>query len=461
MGTGVGAGAGRLLGPSLLTWLSAPQDWSSPLQRDRARLAHLLRRATFGLSAENFDRAQHEGYARTLDRLLETPPVEPPNPIQQDDPARGAMLDVGELQQWWLRHMLTTPSPFAERMTYFWHGHFTTSADKAGSPFVYWQNLTWRRMALGSLGDMLRQVTIDPAMLDYLDLAQSDASDPSQPPNENYARELLELFTMGPGNYGEGDVKAAAKALAGWTTPPPDRQVDVIADEAGTTYQVDVWDQPATGLFAPEAAFDGEVTFLGRKGRMGLPEVVDMVLRRPATAAFIARRVAVHFVSPAPAPATVRELADAFRRGGYQVRDLMRAAFRCAEFTAPKSYRSLVRSPVDHMVAATIAVAGPAGDSARLMAGYGEPAGQALFAPPNVAGWPPNAAWISPGMLLARFGFVSELLGDRQDLPPAANAIAEQLEGNLGPSTQRRFDQATSERERWLVILTSPEFHLK
>src|SRR5262249_57064988 len=99
------------------------------------------------------------------------------------------------------------------------------------SPFIYWQNLTWRRLRLARLGAMLREVTIDPAMLQYLDLSGSDASDPDQPPNENYARELMELFTMGPGGYSDADVKAAARALAGWSTPPPNATVDVGVDE--------------------------------------------------------------------------------------------------------------------------------------------------------------------------------------------------------------------------------------
>src|SRR5207302_6274746 len=123
--------------------------------------------------------------------------------------------------------MLTTATPFAERMTLFWHGHFTSDYRKAAdNTFMYWQNLTWRRMALTNLRSMLMRVTTDPAMLRYLDLATSTGASP----NENYSRELMELFTLGAGNYTEDDVRAAAKALAGWTEPRPTGSADIVLD---------------------------------------------------------------------------------------------------------------------------------------------------------------------------------------------------------------------------------------
>jgi uncharacterized protein (DUF1800 family) len=211
----------------------------------------------------------------------------------------------------------------------------------------------------------------------------------------------------------------------------------------------------------PEAAFDGEVTFLGRGGRLGLAEVIDRILTHPATAEFVARKVALSFVSPRPAAETVRTLGDAFRASGYQVRALMRAAFRCPEFTASGSYRSLVRSPVEFMIAAAMAVGAPRSEAVQLIAGYGDAAGQALFQPPNVAGWPPNAAWISPSRLLARFNFAAALLDSMPKLPPPGDTAALHLEANLSSDTARRLAGAGSDRERWLVLLASPEFNLK
>src|SRR5207237_3639137 len=139
---------------------------------------------------DELDRAASDGFARTVDRLLETKPAPPPPlPTSAGDPR----LNVAQLQQWWLDHMLSTPTPFAERLTLFWHGHFTSDFRKVGlrTPFIHWQNLTWRDMALGNLRQMLMQVTTDPAMLRYLDLATSTGSNP----NENYSPQLMALLT--------------------------------------------------------------------------------------------------------------------------------------------------------------------------------------------------------------------------------------------------------------------------
>ena len=463
---GIGAGVLKLVvgQPSLdfLASRSSRPSWRSPLGSEPARLAHLLRRATLGAGPQALERALEGSFTGTVDRILETPAAEPLPLISSDDLTHGGMLSGPDLQQWWLKHILTTPTPFAERMTYFWHGHFTSDVDKVGNPFMYWQNLTWRRMALGRLPDILWQVTVDPAMLLYLDLDSSDASDHSQPPNENYARELMELFTMGPGNYSEADVKAGARALAGWSAPPPDGEVEVVVDpETGTRAPVEVWSHQTTGVFYPEKAYDGKVAYLGKKGRLQLSDVIKGILAQPVTGTFLARKVAAHFISPKPSDETIRQLAGTFRSTGYDVRALVRAALLSPEFVAAGSYRSLVKSPVEFMLSAALAVGASAQDAAELIAGYGYASGQSLFEPPNVAGWPGNERWISPSMVLARFNFVSELL-DRVGEPPSASGAEElHLDGVVSDSTARRLSQTRSDRERWLVILTSPEFNLK
>ncbi len=177
-------------------------DWLAPLGNEAARVSHLLRRTTFGATAEELDREQTDGYTKTVDRLLDTTIAEPPPLAGGDDASQENPLNVGALQQWWIDWMLASPTPFGERMTLFWHGHFTSDFRKVGNqyPFLYWQNLTWRKNALADLKTMLYGVTIDPAMLRYLDLGNSTA----QSPNENYSRELMELFTMGP----EDDAKS-------------------------------------------------------------------------------------------------------------------------------------------------------------------------------------------------------------------------------------------------------------
>jgi uncharacterized protein (DUF1800 family) len=361
-----------------------------------------------------------------------------------------------------LAHVLATSTPFVERMTYFWHGHFTSSLDKVGGLFMYWQNLTLRRLALGKLKRMLREVTTDPAMLTYLDLATSDASDSAQPPNENYARELMELFTLGPGNYVEADVRAAALALAGWTTPPPDTQVEMVVDEStGAKSQIEVWYDQKPGIFVAEMAYDGETRYLKRRGRLSLEGVIGQILAHPATAKFLTRKAAAQFVSPSPGEDSVRQIASRFRESDYDCRELMRAVFTSPEFGAQASYRALVKSPVEFMVSASRALGAGAKESIELAVNYGDGMGESLFEPPNVAGWPPNGGWISPSRMLARFNFVSELLDAVPSLPPARGAEQLHLDGVLSNATAHRLARADSDRERWLVILTSPEFNLK
>ena len=460
-----GAGSAGLGVLASRAWrpFSAGGGWPSPLHTEQGRVAHLLRRATFGVSQQTLEQALQDGFDRTVDRLLEQS-AEPTGLISPSDPAQGSTLGLNDLQRWWMHHMLSTPAPFAERMTLFWHGHFTTEYQKVGygSPFIYWQNLTWRRLRLARLGPMLREVTIDPAMLQYLDLSGSDASDPDQPPNENYARELMELFTMGPGGYSEADVKAAARALAGWSTPPPDATVDVVVDDPSqATEPVDVWTRPLTGVFDPGAAYGRKVTFLGRTGRLGLDQVIDQILAQPATAPFVVRKLWRHFLSPAHAADAVRRLAGSFRTAGYDVRALVRSLLKSPEAVAPDNYRALVRSPVEFMVAAALALGADPEAAAGLIADYAEPAGQALFQPPNVGGWPGGASWISPAEILARFNFVSALLDQVATPPPAAHAADLHLDGVISASTAQRLRAADSDRQRWLVVLTSPEFNLK
>src|ERR1700680_2287977 len=266
--TGVSVGAVRLLGGSMQN-LSSPHhasgtDWVSPLTSESARVMHLLRRATFGYTPAQLEAALSAGFTKTVDSLIETKPVEAPVLAAATTP--GGRFAIGTLQQWWVDHMLTTPTPFAERMTLFWHGHFTSDYRKAADDtFMYWQNLTWRRMALTNLNSMLMQVTTAPAVLRYLDLATSTG----QSPNENYSRELMELFTMGAGNYIEEDVRQGAKALAGWQLPQPDSIATVVVDEVkNVTQKLPVYSTQKPGVFNKKRAYKGSVWFLGASGSL-------------------------------------------------------------------------------------------------------------------------------------------------------------------------------------------------
>src|SRR5258708_22385935 len=246
----------------------------------------LLRRTSFGYTPAELDAALSDGFNKTVARVIETNPIEPVALAGAATP--GGRFAVGQLQQWWLDHMLRTTTPFAERMTLFWHGHFTSDYRKvADDTFMYWQNLTWRRMSMTNLRPMLMQVTTDPAMLRYLDLATSTG----QSPNENYSRELMELFSMGPGNYTEDDVRESAKALAGWQLPRPDSTATVTI-ATGVTRNLPVYSTQRPGVFNPGREFKGSVTYLGKTCPVDAQGVVDRILAQPAPAPFLAPKVA-------------------------------------------------------------------------------------------------------------------------------------------------------------------------
>jgi uncharacterized protein (DUF1800 family) len=416
----------------------------------------LMRRATLGYTSAQLESALSDGFDKTVDRLVESKAVEPPLLAAASTP--GGRFAVGQLQQWWIDHMLTTTTPFAERMTLFWHGHFTSDYRKtADDTFMYWQNLTWRRMAMTDLRSMLMEVTTDPAMLRYLDLATSTG----QSPNENYSRELMELFTMGAGNYTEDDVRESAKALAGWVVAPPDSFATVVVDPTtNVTRSLPVYTAQKTGVFNPRRAFKGSVTYLGKTGPLDAQGVIDRILQQPATAALIASKVAQHFVAGSPSTAYVNRLADQFRSSRYDLKTLMRAVFTSPEFSAAQSYRTLVKAPTELMVHAARAL--NANGLSKLIANAGSGMGQTLFDPPDVSGWPNNESWISSNTVVERVNFVTMAMAQaRGALPSASDAVRTHLDGVLSPQTASLLNAAADDRARWFIALASPEFQLK
>src|SRR5438093_2583768 len=364
---GVGAAAGGLaitkaLGLYNLPSQSAPGqtqsttvsgvDWISPLDKPEAQVAHLLRRATFGATPAEYQQSLKDGFRNTVDRLLETKAAEPPALVGADEATQGKPIKPQDLIAWWLDWMLRTPTPFAERMTFFWHGHFTSDFRKVNlqTPFIYWQNLTWRRMSLGNLHDMLYQVTIDPGMLRYLDLATSTGKSP----NENYSRELMELFSMGVGTFSEDDVRNGAKALSGWREPVTQAVYEALvvrAQQQGRPGPRNVTpDTVKTGVFEQQRAYAGAVKFLGETRQWDTKSALEKVLAQDSVAPFIVTKVLGEFVTDQPADAFVKRLADGFRKSRYDVKSLMRDVFTSPEFLAPTNYRALVKSPTELMV---------------------------------------------------------------------------------------------------------------
>ncbi len=296
---------------------------------------------------------------------------------------REQMERAVELKNWWIVEMIGTRSPLTERMTLFWHNHFTSSLQKVRSTaLMYRQNVLLRRHALGNFGVLLHAVAKDPAMLLYLDSATSRRGQP----NENFAREVMELFTLGEGHYTEQDIREAARAFTGWS---------IDRDSGDFRWRA----------FAHDG---GAKTVLGRRGDFDGDDVLDILLAQPPVAEFIVAKLWREFVSPQPDPAEVTRIARRFRESGYDIKTALRELFVSDAFYAPGNRGSLVKSPVDLVI----------GTVRQFNVGYSDPLpltvmlrtlGQNLFAPPNVRGWPGGDAWINSTTLLARRQFLERL----------------------------------------------------
>lgn len=370
---------------------------------------HLLARTGLGARAEDVAVFARLSRGEAIDRLLaetspeprHAPPADlrewiPPARLRQmkdaDETARKTFQQEQRqraiaLRAWWLVEMLSASTPaeqLRERMTLFWHNHFVSSLQKVRSTkLMLEQNLLLRRHALGHFDVMLHEVAKDPAMLVYLDTANSRRGQP----NENFAREVMELFTLGEGHYREDDIKQAARAFTGWSI------------------------DPETGRYRwrPFIHDDGEKTVLGVSGRLTGDEVLDILLAQPETAEFIIRKLWREFISPEPDAAEVRRIAREFREAHYAVRIALRGLLSSPAFWAGKNRASLIKSPVDFVVGA-VRETDTHVDEVRPLVGLLRQLGQDLFAPPNVRGWPGGEQWINSSSLLLRQQFVDRLL---------------------------------------------------
>jgi uncharacterized protein (DUF1800 family) len=292
-------------------------------------------------------------------------------------------IETQRLGLWWANRMLATPRPLEEKLTLFWHGHFATGENKVRDyRMMLQQNRMLRANASGRLPDLLVGILKDPAMLVYLDNGENVKSHP----NENFGRELLELFSMGVGNYSEHDVREAARAFTGWTN-------DVLA------YKFD----------AAQHDF-GEKTFLGRKGAFNGDDIIRIILEQPVTGEFVAAKLYRYFVREDIAPAVKTQLGREFRQSGYQIKPLMTRILLSRDFYSPPSYATQIKSPA-HLVVSTYRKMGlrevpTIPDFGRMTGGLG----QSLFDPPNVAGWAGGRTWITPATLLQRGNMFRDVL---------------------------------------------------
>ena len=296
---------------------------------------------------------------------------------------RASMLETRRIAYWWADRMLNTRRPLEEKMTLFWHGHFATSEDKVRDfRKMLRQNQTFRRHATGDFRDLVVAIAQDPAMLHFLDAGVNVKG----APNENFAREIMELFTMGVGNYSETDIREAARAFTGWNA------------------------EDLTFVVHAEQHDDGAKEVLGRHGNFDGVEVIDIIMAQPATADFIAGKLYWYLVREDLDPELQAELGAILRAADYQLKPLLRTIFLSRDFYSPASMGTHIKSPVEIVIStykklgATVIPGIPDFNEATAAMG------QALFWPPTVAGWAQGRSWITPGLLLERGNFALEVL---------------------------------------------------
>jgi hypothetical protein len=392
---------------------------------DKKLAAHLLNRAGFGPLPEEIDKAVADGLTKTVERLLNpenegtsfpppTTPDVPDHPGKElakltpeerkkriEEMQRANRESIDEIRGWWIGRMLRSQWPLREKLVLFWHGHFTSSVhDVKAARLMFNQNAFFRKNCLADFRTLLVGISQDPAMLRYLD----NNTNRREHPNENYARELMELFSMGIGHYTEDDVKAAARAFTGWTFE-------------GDEYAFHEFEHDS-----------GSKTFLGETGNFNGTDIIDIILKQTCTAQFMATKLLKYFVTDDPGPSAIQAVAALLKSSGYQFKPVLRAIFTSDYFHSPAVYRSQIKSPAQLVVGSARLLGITIDERSLAIAMRG--LGQELLAPPNVKGWDGGETWINTTTLLMRYNYAGFLLSG--DVPEAVPQRARARLNRLG-----------------------------
>jgi hypothetical protein len=412
--------------PSTSAW--APYEPTAADPWDLRKVAHLHRRAGFGPSWAELQHGLQAGIAASVERLLHPQPLIAEE-MQILDSLRQGVLDSRDperLKAWWLYRMLYDRDPLREKMTLFWHSHFATSNRKVQSLLLMLrQNDLLRRHALGDFSALLRDILADPAMLVWLDGAGST----KDKPNENLAREFLELFTLGLDHYTEEDVRAAARAFAGWIRT---RAEDFRGEDKFH--------------FDPNQADKGVKTFLKQTGPWKAADIVRITLEQPACALHLCRKLYRFFVSESDEPAAehLEPLAQALRSHRYDIGQVIGIILRSRQFYSRAAYRQRIKSPVEFSVGLIRTLEVPRTHVRQLaLAVACERQGQELFYPPTVKGWDGGRTWISSTTVLERGKCVADVIWGNDEFglrPYDPVAWAERCGVRPGKSLQELLD---------------------
>lgn len=401
---------------------------------DLTLIAHLLRRAGFGATRDELESYAAKGYETTVEELLN--PENAPSPYADEDIIRryhvsqNNFYPVESCQTYWLRHMINTTRPLQEKIALFWHGIFATGYTKLFQGRAMLNQIEmFRRYGLGSFRALLLQVSKDPTMIFWLD----NNGNHKEAVNENYGRELLELFSMGVGNYTEDDIRQASRAFTGWTVR--DNPYHATKAEANSPWPYG--DLAPQFQFDPDDHDDEEKTFLGETGALNGGDIIDIICRQPATARFVSRHLYTFFVADEPQvpawnitpprdPDAIEALSEAYFSNNYDIRSVLRVLFN-SDFFKQAVFKK-IKSPTELVVG-----------TSRITGGYEFPSmndvnlksatimmGQELLEPPSVEGWHTGEEWINTASLVNRVNFTVEQFQDPDR--PGVQAIIDRIQ---------------------------------
>lgn len=358
-------------------------------------LQHLFLRAGFGISYDALQHLKGKSAEEIVDEIFSNAQApeylnligkEGCMPLLSDNPGTAEVSSdkskdqLVKLNASWVKLMASGEGNIREKMTFFWHGHF---ASKSNNPYlVQRQNNLFREHALGNFGDLLKAVSKDAVMLQYLNSQQNRVGTP----NENFAREVMELFTLGGGHYSEQDVKDAARSFTGWKV---NEQGDFVFDTLAHDY--------------------GDKTIMGETGPFEGDDVLDILLRQKQTAKYITEKIYTFFVADEPDTYKVEALADLFYDSGYDITRLLKKIFTSEWFYDPKIIGCKIKSPVE-FIASSMHMFKLDFENMEALVEVQKLLGQILFNPPNAAGWPSGAGWIDASTLMLRLRFMEAAL---------------------------------------------------
>jgi hypothetical protein len=394
-------------------------------------IAHLMRRAGFGATPDELDEYVAKGYDAVIEELLDPsePVALPDDLIRRYNVALYEPRNRGGGAAYWLYRMISTRCPLEEKLVLFWHGLFATSATKLNQGRAPRNQIdTFRRNAYGHFNNMLVELSRDPAMIIWLDNQDNHKGSI----NENYGRELLELFSMGIGNYSEEDIKNCARAFTGWTVANAPYMSMKAAKNSIWPYNSNGWHFQ----YREDDHDDGVKTFLGQEGRFNGEDIVDIIAAQEATARFVCTRLFLFFVADKvdeEGEAVIGEMMQTYFESNHEIRAVLRTMFHSGYFKSDQARYTRVKGPVELLVGAV-----------RLAGTYRPPAqgieelvnqtlymGQGLCEPPSVEGWHEGIEWIDSGVLVERVNFVSRQLGDPKN-PGVRTLITRLANSNNG-----------------------------